>query len=150
MPAGNEANYTVTPNNIHMESSFQISKEDFESELKMLREQYPDEAENALECVFSRPDLCLRVNTLRTTAEELASRLAQNGAECTPNGDSVTVTSGGDRIIEGIGGDYFVQGANSQFAVSLLGAEPGMSVIDVCACPGGKTLVFEGFLSPSS
>ena len=42
MPAGNEANYTVTPNNIHMESSFQISKEDFESELKMLREQYPD------------------------------------------------------------------------------------------------------------
>ncbi|MBQ6042671.1 MAG: hypothetical protein IJL41_00855 [Clostridia bacterium] len=106
----------------------------------MLREQYPDEAENALECVFSRPDLCLRVNTLRTTAEELASRLAQNGAECIPNGDSVTVTSGGDRIIEGIGGDYFVQGANSQFAVSLLGAEPGMSVIDVCACPGGKAL----------
>ena len=38
----NGGNYTVTPNNIHMESSFEISKEDFESELKMLREQYPD------------------------------------------------------------------------------------------------------------
>jgi 16S rRNA (cytosine967-C5)-methyltransferase len=106
----------------------------------MLRKQYPDEAGYALGCVFSRPELCLRVNTLRTTAEELASRLAQNGAECIPNGDSVTVTSSGDRIIEGIGGDYFVQGANSQFAVSLLGAEPGMNVIDVCACPGGKAL----------
>ena len=42
MPAGSDGNYTVTPNNIHMESSFEISKDDFESELKMLREQYPD------------------------------------------------------------------------------------------------------------
>ena len=40
--AGNDGNFTVTPNNIHMESSFEISKEDFERELKMLREQYPD------------------------------------------------------------------------------------------------------------
>ena len=40
--AENIGNYTVTPNNIHMESSFEISKEDFESELKTLREQYPD------------------------------------------------------------------------------------------------------------
>ena len=40
--AGNQGNYTVSPNNIHMESSFTISKEDFESELKTLREQYPD------------------------------------------------------------------------------------------------------------
>ena len=39
---GNDGNYTVSPNNIHMESSFYISKEDFESELKTLREQYPD------------------------------------------------------------------------------------------------------------
>ena len=38
----NDGNFTVTPNNIHMESSFTISKEDFESELKTLREQYPD------------------------------------------------------------------------------------------------------------
>ena len=40
--AGNDGNYTVSPNNIHMESSFEISKEDFENELKTLREQYPD------------------------------------------------------------------------------------------------------------
>ena len=40
--AGSVGNFTVSPNNIHMESSFEISKEDFESELKALREQYPD------------------------------------------------------------------------------------------------------------
>ena len=38
----NDGNYTVSPNNIHMESSFEISKDDFERELKTLREQYPD------------------------------------------------------------------------------------------------------------
>lgn len=42
MQAGSDGNFTVSPNNIHMESSFEISKEDFESELRMLREQYPD------------------------------------------------------------------------------------------------------------
>ena len=41
-PAGNGDIHTVTPNNIHLESSFMISKDDFESELKALREQYPD------------------------------------------------------------------------------------------------------------
>ncbi len=44
--AGNDGrsagNYKVTPNNIHMESSFEISKKDFENALKTLREQYPD------------------------------------------------------------------------------------------------------------
>ena len=40
--ARDAGNFTVTPNNNHMESSFEISKEDFENELKMLREQYPD------------------------------------------------------------------------------------------------------------
>ena len=41
-PAGHGDNHTVTRNNIHLESSFTISKEDFERELKALREQYPD------------------------------------------------------------------------------------------------------------
>ena len=35
-------NYTVTPNNIHLESSFQVRKEDFESELTAIRERYPE------------------------------------------------------------------------------------------------------------
>ena len=34
--------YTVTPTNIHLESSFNVSKEDFERELLSMREQHPD------------------------------------------------------------------------------------------------------------
>ena len=34
--------YTVTPTNIHLESSFQVPKADFERELLSMREQHPD------------------------------------------------------------------------------------------------------------
>lgn len=34
--------YSVSPNSIHLESSFRVPKEDFERELKAIREQYPD------------------------------------------------------------------------------------------------------------
>ena len=40
--AGNDGDYTVTSNNIHLESSFRVRKEDFESELNAIRAQYPD------------------------------------------------------------------------------------------------------------
>ena len=34
--------YSVTPNNIHLESSFRVPKVDFERELKAMRERHPD------------------------------------------------------------------------------------------------------------
>ena len=34
--------YTVSPNNIHLKSSFLVHKEAFERELRAIREQYPD------------------------------------------------------------------------------------------------------------
>ena len=39
---GNNGNYTVTANNIHLESSFKVRKEDFERELRAIRERYPE------------------------------------------------------------------------------------------------------------
>lgn len=37
-------------------------------------------------------------------------------------------------------GLFFVQGVASRRAVRMLDAERGMTVLDVCACPGGKSL----------
>ena len=34
--------YSVSENNIHLDSSYQVRKEDFESELKAIRERHPD------------------------------------------------------------------------------------------------------------
>ena len=38
----NDRDYTVSENNIHLESSFKVRKEEFERELKALREQNPE------------------------------------------------------------------------------------------------------------
>ena len=35
-------NYTLTPNNIHLVSSFEVNKKDFERELIALRKQHPE------------------------------------------------------------------------------------------------------------
>ena len=37
-----DIDYTVGPDNIHLESSVKVSKEDFEKELMALRERHPD------------------------------------------------------------------------------------------------------------
>ena len=34
--------YSVSENNIHLDSSYQVRQEDFESELKAIRERFPD------------------------------------------------------------------------------------------------------------
>ena len=37
-----DGEYSVSENNIHVESSFRVRKDDFEGELKALREQHPE------------------------------------------------------------------------------------------------------------
>ena len=38
----NDYSYTVSPSNIHLESSFQVHKDAFKRELTAIRERYPD------------------------------------------------------------------------------------------------------------
>jgi 16S rRNA (cytosine967-C5)-methyltransferase len=87
----------------------------------------------------------LRVNTLKTTREEAYTALAESeiGAAPTPHApaglrleDRANVTALGiyrDGWIE-------VQDESSQLAALLVGAKPGMRVLDLCAGGGGKTL----------
>ncbi len=107
----------------------------------LLEGQYPGDAARIAEAFYGKNDLCLRVNTLRTTAEALAASLSETGAEAHPCGKAVTVKSGASAALEAVRGGYaFIQGLSSQAAVAALGARPGDTVVDVCACPGGKTL----------
>lgn len=103
---------------------------------------------NKTEAIFrafeDNPPITLRVNTLKTTTEELLTALKAKtiGAKETAN------VSNGIRLschcpIEEIPGFseglWFVQDEASQIAVSVLDPHPGETVIDACACPGGKS-----------
>ena len=90
------------------------------------------------------PDLTLRINTLRTTREELIAALAQQGIHTLPTKESEVGIRVCDKspVTELYGfsnGLFFVQDEASQLCVKALDAKPGMRVLDACACPGSKS-----------
>lgn len=107
----------------------------------MLEKQYPENAFEIAMSFYNQNPLCLRVNNLKNTPEELAEALRAKGAELTVRGKALLVEKGADAALAAVGeGRAFVQGLSSQGAVAALGASAGHTVVDVCACPGGKTL----------
>ena len=102
----------------------------------LLREQYSDDAARIMEAFGRRAPLHLRVNTLKADPREVANKL---GAQV--KGTMLILEQNQAEAVKMLeSGEYFVQGFGSQMTVSLLDAKLGETVIDVCACPGGKSL----------
>ena len=103
---------------------------------ELLSSQYPDCYGEIFTAFFGKSPLFLRVNTLKSDANKVAERVCGEIL-----GDTTVVcknSSEGLSLIES--GEFYVQGLASQTAVKWLDAQSGHTVIDVCACPGGKTL----------
>lgn len=108
---------------------------------EMIAIQYPTEKDEIMESFFQPNPLVFRTNTLKLSAEELCNRLASQRCDCVTAGNAVAVTEGADKALSAVAeGLCFVQGLSSQYAVSSLEAREGDFVLDVCACPGGKSL----------
>jgi 16S rRNA (cytosine967-C5)-methyltransferase len=103
------------------------------------------EAEALLAANNHRPMLTLRVNTMRTTLESVEQQLtdAEIKFERSPiHPTSIMITSLRDvrslpLFQEGL---VSVQDASASLAVQLADPKPGMSVVDLCAAPGGKAV----------
>ena len=91
-----------------------------ESIFELIKEQYPEEYKNILEAFYEKRPVSVRANTLKET----------------PYVDGVNEHTDMGDIEKGL---FFVQGLSSQRAVKSLDAKAGMTVIDLCACPGGKS-----------
>ncbi len=86
--------------------------------------------------------LTLRTNTLKITRDMLAERLAERGIESkkTPYSPyGLRVKASVSDLAELDEGMCFVQDEASQLCAMVLGAKAGETVIDTCACPGGKS-----------
>ena len=110
-----------------------------EALVKKLLSIFDIERTDSLLAAFSHnPPTTLRVNTLKTDRDTLASHI--EGAEPTalsPNGLHVRGTL---RALYGFeGGLFFVQDEASQLCVEALGATRGDTVLDICSCPGSKS-----------
>ena len=122
--------------------------------VRLLVQSYGVEAtRNFLRGSCGAAPIFLRVNPTRTTPEQLAEVLAGQGVSAAP----VPELPGCLRLPEGSGGDlrrlkafeqglFHVQDLSSQLCVLSLDPRPGMSMLDVCAAPGGKTFTAAGMM----
>ncbi len=83
----------------------------------------------------------LRVNTLRSSRDEVLQRLADGGVNAEPlsfPSDGILVHGGSVSalIADGL---LYPQQQSSMLAAHVLAPVPGSRVLDVCAAPGGKT-----------
>ncbi|MCL2532479.1 MAG: 16S rRNA (cytosine(967)-C(5))-methyltransferase RsmB [Oscillospiraceae bacterium] len=106
--------------------------------VELWRESYPDDYMQLLEHSFGGGnDIVLRVNTLKTTAEELA---AQVDGEVIDGLPAVRVKSCDITKLPSFDeGLFHVQDVAAQLACAAVDPQPGDTVFDLCAAPGGKS-----------
>lgn len=103
-----------------------------------------EKTEAMLTAANTTPKLCIRANTLKITPEQLRERLEGEGFVLTPmeavnegffaEGSGLIST---DAYKEGL---FSIQDESSMLAVCAVDPQPGETVVDLCAAPGGKTL----------
>ena len=113
---------------------------------KLISEHGYDFARAFLEADNTPPGLTLSANLLRTDAVSLAETLSSCGVKAAVNsltGISVDVKKSiSVESIPGFSeGDFFVQDAAAAGAVLAAAPEKGSRVLDLCAAPGGKSLL---------
>jgi len=90
-----------------------------------------------------RPHVIARANPMKTTAEDLAARLAEESVEVTagPRPGTLDLESlAPERLTRLIGeGLLTVQDPSAMEAVEVLSPKAGETVLDLCASPGTKT-----------
>ncbi len=110
-----------------------------------LHESFPTEFDEELRALNEQATTDLRVNTLKTTREDLLAALKEEGFECKPtemSGVGIRLDKRGPIFTSATfkKGHFEVQDEGSQTVAQLVQAEPGMRIIDFCAGAGGKTL----------
>ncbi len=97
-----------------------------------------EEAEALLSSFNGDSELVLRVNTLKTSRNELIAEIGGEKSKLAEN--AIILKSGSPSKLYGFKeGLFFVQDIPSQLDTEALAPTENSRVIDVCACPGGKS-----------
>lgn len=97
-----------------------------------------------LEAFGGKAELFIRVNPLKTTGEALRAELEEDGVPCSLLDDPPGAARlSGCGSPAGLGafreGKFHVQDLSAQWVCHLLDPQPGESICDCCAAPGGKS-----------
>jgi len=110
---------------------------------EMMRLLPNSEAIALAETMAGQAPMTLRVNTLKTSRDDYLAALEDSGHRahpCTYVPEGVVVEARGDAPLPGDReGWYQVQDEASMLIAHLLDPQPGDTILDACAAPGGKT-----------
>ena len=99
--------------------------------------------EAIFEAMNKPPRLTLRVNTAKTTVDDLMARFIERGIDAERTAlahTGITLSSTPLSDLPGFdSGEFTVQDEASQLCTAALDAKAGMKVIDVCSAPGSKS-----------
>jgi 16S rRNA (cytosine967-C5)-methyltransferase len=110
--------------------------------IEQVRAAHPRQADAVFTLQRLPPPLVLRVNRRRTSVAAYLERLRGDGVDATQVGAWAVwlpTPCPVDAIAGFAQGEVSVQDAGAQLAADWLGVQDGMSVLDACAAPGGKT-----------
>ena len=113
---------------------------------RMLKILGPEGAERLFAADNQVPPVTVRVNTLRTDPAALGQALEGEGVRSTPHPwlpDCLVMETGGNltetqAFQKGL---FYIQDPASQLPPWALAVQPGEDVLDLCAAPGGKTMI---------
>lgn len=108
------------------------------------REYGEEKCLQVLESLAGAPPIFIKLNTLRADENELRRCLEKDGVElCAvpeiPNAYILAAPGDVASLRAYKSGMFHVQDLSSHLCCTLLGAQPGETVYDVCAAPGGKS-----------
>ena len=110
---------------------------------KWLGELGREKTEQLLADSLGRPPVTIRTNTMRVTPEALAERLAAAGLTVNKNkyvGEALAISGASpESTAEYAEGLFHVQDVSCMLCCKALDPRAGMTVLDMCAAPGGKT-----------
>ena len=100
------------------------------------------EAEQLMAANNTPPPICAQLNCIKSTTSAVKAMLDVDKAEYTENKGAFEITGAGDpsALMAFRKGAIYIQDNAARLAVQMAGPKPGMTVIDACAAPGGKSL----------
>lgn len=88
------------------------------------------------------PETCIQINTLKTDIASLSEKFSAAGIEYKNHEwlpDALVVSGNVTKLPGFCEGEFYVQDPAAKCAVLIADIQPGMSVLDACSAPGGKS-----------
>ena len=112
-----------------------------------IREMLGDETPAFLRALDEKPTLALRVNPLRPGALEAAREFIGDPVPWANNAYYIQDGARPGASLAHDLGAFYLQEASAMVSASVLNAQPGEKILDLCAAPGGKTTQIAGAMN---